>query len=134
MDDYRDAAQRHLDDANFLFAQDPQRLANASHLYGISSECSLKAVAQKLDSTARFHGAKGHIPSLFDELSNVAPGLDSNAALVDHIHRLKPKFLGWNVNQRYESQAGFIASTVSDNKDGATEAHLLMSNCLSGLI
>lgn len=134
MDDYRDAAKRHLDDANLLFAQDPQRLANASHLYGISAECSLKAVARKFNSSSQFGGKKGHIPSLFSELTNVAPGLAVNVALIAQICRLQPNFSSWDVSQRYEPQADFVSGTVSGQKTGATEAHLLMENCLSGLI
>ena len=134
MDDYRDAAKRHLDDANLLFAQNPQRLANASHLYGISAECSLKAVARKFEPNAQFYGKKGHVPLLFSELANVAPGLAGNATLVAQIHLLKPRFSGWNVSQRYASQSDFIAGTVSGQKTGAADAQLLMTNCLSGLI
>lgn len=131
MDDYRDAAKRHLDDANSLFAQNPQRLANASHLYGISAECALKAVARKFNPNAQFH-RKGHFPSLFSELANVAPGLAGNATLVAQIRHLEPSFSGWNVSQRYASQTDFVACTVSNQKTGATDAHLLMTNCLSG--
>lgn len=137
MDDYRDAAKRHLEDANLLFAQNSQRLANASHLYGISAECSLKTVARKFDPSAQFHGKKGlkgHIPSLFSELLNVAPGLANSTELVNQIRRLEPYFSDWDVSQRYEPQANFVAGTVSAQKTGATEAHLLMTNCLSRLL
>ena len=137
MDDYRDAAKRHLDDADLLFAQNPQRLANASHLYGISAECSLKTVARKFNPSAQFRGKKGlkgHIPSLFSELLHVAPDLANNTILVAQIRRLEPHFSGWDVSQRYEPQANFVAGTVSAQKIGATEAHLLMTNCLSGLL
>lgn len=40
--DFRDAAERHWEDAEHLMNND--RLANADHLYGLSAECSLKAV------------------------------------------------------------------------------------------
>ena len=132
MEDYRDAAKRHLEDANLLLAHNPQRLANASHLYGISAECALKAVARKFEPNARFYGNKGHIPLLFSELSNVAPGLTGNATLVSQIRRIEPNFSSWDVSQRYEPQADFVACTVSNQKTGATDAHLLMTNCLSG--
>jgi hypothetical protein len=137
MEDYRDAAKRHLDDADLLFAQYPQRLANASHLYGISAECSLKAVVREFNPNVQFHGKKGlkgHIPSLFAELSNVAAGLVNGTELVNQIRRLEPHFSGWDVSQRYEPQANFVAGTVSAQKTGATKAHLLMTNCLSGLL
>lgn len=80
MDDYQDASNRHLHDAESLFAQIPKRLANASHLFGLSAECSLKAIARKFDPSAKFNGSKGHLPGLFSELQNVSPKIGSNPA------------------------------------------------------
>lgn len=134
MDDYQDAAKRHLDDAQLLLAQSPPRLANASHLFGISAECSLKAIARKLKSNARFFGNSGHMPLLFAELSNVAPALAGNTALSGQITGLSPHFASWGINQRYESQSVFTPSIVLQEQKGATDAYLLMDNYLLGLI
>lgn len=134
MDDYQDASNRHLHDAESLFAQIPKRLANASHLFGLSAECSLKAIARKFDPSAKFNGSKGHLPGLFSELQNVSPKIGSNPALIRHIIAIKPQFVNWNVNQRYASQFTFVQGTVADEQTAANEAHLLMTNCLKGLI
>ncbi len=134
MDDYQDAAKRHLDDAGLLYAHSSPRLANASHLFGISTECSLKAIARKFNPNANFSGNKGHIPLLFSELCNVAPTLAGNTALAGQIAGLSPRFASWKIHQRYESQSTFVPAIVLQEQKGATEAHLLMNNCLLGLI
>lgn len=134
MDDFQDAAKRHFDDAELLFAHSSPRLANASHLFGISAECSLKAIARMFNSNAMFGGNKGHIPKLFTELCNIAPTLAGNAALADQINGLNPCFASWTVSQRYESQSTFDLAIVLQEQKGATDAYLLMNNCLLGLI
>jgi hypothetical protein len=134
MDDYQNASERHLQDAKLLFAQAPERLANASHLFGLSAECSLKAIARRFEPGARFYGAKGHIPGLFSELQNVSPAIGGNATLASNIAAIQPRFMQWDVSQRYASQATFSQGTVADEQTGANEAYRLMSNHLQGLI
>lgn len=134
MDDFQNASERHLHDAALLFAQTPERLANASHLFGLSAECSLKAIAQKFEPSAKFSGGKGHIPGLFSELQNVAPKIGNNPELVRHITSIQPQFASWNVSQRYSSQAAFRLETVKNELTGSKAAHLLMNNCLDGFV
>lgn len=134
MDDHQDASARHLQDAELLFAQAPKRLANASHLFGLSAECSLKAIAKTFNSHATFGGSNGHIPGLFSELQNVSPAIGGNATLSNHLAAIWPRFMHWRVSQRYASQITFVQGTVTDEQTGANEAHLLMANCLTGLI
>lgn len=134
MDDFQNASERHLQDAELLFAQAPKRLANASHLFGLSAECSLKAIARKLKPDAKFGGPNGHIPGLFAELQNVSPMIGSNPDLVRHIASIQPQFANWNVAQRYASQTTFAAGTIADEQAGSNAAHLLMSNCVMGLL
>ncbi|ABM57371.1 hypothetical protein [Verminephrobacter eiseniae] len=133
MDDFRDAAKRHLDDAQLLFTHTPQRLANASHLFGLSAECSLKAIAKYLTHTAHFGGRNGHIPGLFSELKNVSPAMAGNAALAEKIVALEPQFAHWNVNQRYTPQDRFTTAKTTQECTGAHDAYRLMTNCLGGL-
>ena len=134
MDDFEDASKRHLADAETLFAQVPRRLANASHLFGISAECSLKRIARKFEPNAKFNGRHGHIPDLFAELTNIAPAIGANALLVTKIASIEPQFSAWKVAQRYASQADFVLGIVEVERTGAHDAHLLMTNCLQGLI
>ncbi|MDD2711989.1 MAG: hypothetical protein PHU77_03640 [Simplicispira sp.] len=133
-DDYLDAAVRHLADAELLFTQLPSRLANASHLFGLSAECSLKAIACQSKPGAAFRGSKGHIPKLFAELLNVAPGIAGNTQLAMHINGLEPSFTDWKVEQRYAPQATFDAQVVCRQQSGAQNAKRLMTNVLAGLI
>ena len=136
MYDFQNASERHLQDAELLFTQAPKRLANASHFFGLSAECSLKAIAQKLKPSTKFGGRNGlgHIPKLFSELKNVFPEIGSNPDLVRHMASIQPKFANWNVAQRYASKTIFIEATVADEQAGSNAAHLLMSNCMMGLI
>ena len=134
MDDYQNASKRHLDDAELLFIQTPSRVANASHLFGVSAECSLKAIARNSNPTAVFGGRNGHIPQLFAELTNVAPAIFGNSDLVIDIGSIKGYFSSWKVEQRYHAQSNFVEATVTQEQIGANQAHLLMSNHLQGLI
>lgn len=74
--DYRDAAERHWEDASYLSAD--KRFANADHLYGLSAECALKAVMQGLGMPLRPDGVpmdkqnRIHINLLWDEFSTFA--------------------------------------------------------------
>lgn len=134
MDDYEDASKRHLADAEVLFVQAPQRLANASHLFGISAECSLKRIAKKFEPNAKLNRRTGHIPDLFAELINIAPAIGANADLVKNIAAIELQFASWNVAQRYASRTDFLEGIVALERTGANDAHLLMTNCLQGLI
>jgi hypothetical protein len=134
MDDYENASERHLHDAELLFVQAPQRLANASHLFGISAECSLKAIARSFNPHATFSGRNGHIPRLFFELQNVSSAIGANEGLVSQIAALEPQFIHWDVGQRYASQANFLPEQVAIERAGANDTYLLMTNCLQGLV
>ena len=134
MEDFNDSAIRHLQDAELLFGQNPQRLANASHLFGVSAECSLKAIAKHLVPTARFGGRNGHIPALFSELQHVSPAIAGNASLASKIAGLQQNFASWQVSERYASQGTYATNRVSQEQIGAKAANLLRQNCLGGLV
>lgn len=138
MEDFQDAAKRHLDDAALLFAQSSPRLANASHLFGISAECSLKAIGtnNKKPGVSFNPIAGGHIGSqLFAELRNVT-NMGASGNLVLKLDTLESAnyFSGWKVSERYAPQTAFKHVTVLQQQVGARNAYLLMTNCLSGLI
>jgi hypothetical protein len=133
-DDYQDAAVRHLDDAELLFTQLPSRLANASHLFGLSTECSLKAIARQSNPEAIFRGRKGHIPDLFTELLHIAPSSVGNAQLAMYIKGLAPLFSSWRVEQRYAPRSEFYIDVVSQQQIGAQNSKKLMVNFLAGLL
>lgn len=132
MDDYPDAAERHLDDAELLFAQVPQRLANASHLFGMVAECSLKTIARAISPSVSFSGSSGRMPALFTELTTVASPVGSNPDLVKKISAIQPFFAQWKVAQRYANQTAFSTQAVTSQQAGAKQAILLMRNFLQG--
>ena len=137
MDDFQDAARRHLHDAELLFAQSSPRLANASHLFGISAECSLKAIGVNKKLGNLFNPKDGgHIGSnLFAELRNVIDmGASGDLALKLDTLESGHYFSAWSVSQRYTNQTTFAYATVLHQQLGAKNAHLLMTNFLSGLI
>ena len=134
MDDYQNASERHLQDAELLLFQRPQRLANASHLFGLSAECSLKAIARNFNPNKKFSGSTGHIPGLFAELKNVSPAPGGNTDVIHHITQIEQQFRSWNVSQRYASQTEFVTINVEHEKTGANDAYRLMTNHLHGLI
>ncbi|MCW8207479.1 hypothetical protein [Verminephrobacter aporrectodeae] len=128
-DDYPDAAKRHLHDAQWLLAQ--ARLANASHLSGLSAECALKAIAK----AKRFDGTKKvHIPGIFSELQNLSSVGAGNPDLVSKIAALQTKFADWNVNQRYAPQNKFTIARTSEECAGAHAACQLMTNYGEGVV
>jgi hypothetical protein len=138
MDDFQDAAKRHLDDAELLLMHSSPRLANASHLFGISAECSLKAIGtnHKKPGVSFNPIAGGHIGSqLFAELRNVT-NMGASGNLVLKLDTLESAhyFSAWNVSQRYAPQTAFVHATVLQQQAGAKNAYLLMTNCLLGLI
>ncbi len=48
--DYFDAMERHWEDAELLWNHEPKRFANADQLYGLVTECGLKAIMGVLDN------------------------------------------------------------------------------------
>ena len=131
-DDYKDASMRHLTDAETLYQQPSKRLANASHLFGLSAECSMKAIIQKNSPTKKFSGQDGHIPNVFSELQNISPIGSGASTLSGDVAKIIKKFSGWRVAQRYENQSLFLEQTTKAQMEGAQSANQLMNNYLHG--
>jgi hypothetical protein len=102
--DFRDAAERHWEDATYLLAD--SRLANADHLFGLSAECALKAVMLGLGMLLRPDGApqetghRKHIDKLWDEFIGFATGRGGvrYAAMLSGVSN---PFADWDVAHRY---------------------------------
>jgi hypothetical protein len=125
MEDYPNAAMRHLRDANQL--HDLQRFANASHLYGFAAECALKAIAQRAFKPAQQRSIHGHIPAVFSELATLNK-CGQDQYLSKAVARVQPFFSYWAVCQRYapEGATAFAPKTVGEQRDGAHHACKLM--------
>ncbi len=131
--DYCDAAQRHWEDADRLLTD--ARLANADHLFGLSAECSLKAVMLPLGMKLRTSGKPeddrhGHIDRLWDEFDAFVTnrrGARYAAILAPHAN---PFFSNWKVDQRYDARSTFIQSTVNEHRLGAKLAKTCLDTAL----
>ncbi len=115
--DFRGAAGRHLDDAELLFNED--RIANADQLFGLSAECSLKAVMVALgmatDSagTPQDRGHRVHMPELWTAFQSFASGRLASRYL-EPLDAQNP-FVDWDVEQRY-----WAGSSI---QHGSTQSH-----------
>lgn len=120
MPDYYDAAQRHWDDANHLLGNN--RLPNADQLFGLSAECSLKAIMLPLGmpmKNGRPADSKkhGHINVLWDEFITFASG-KGQAHYAAALGVTNP-FSNWDVGQRYEHGSVISKQSVTDHKNSA---------------
>ncbi len=119
--DFRDASSRHLLDGQLLEAQG--RLANADHLFGVSAECSLKAIMIGLGHPTDLIGApQGHR----DHINDLLPKFEVWAnGLLDAKHLGMMPVIGtfsqWSVHQRYwpRTDARFTPANVANLAAGA---------------
>lgn len=125
-EDFRDAHERHWDDADLLFAA--QRWANADHLYGMAAECGLKWLIEQFTNSPlakpdRLHVMEATKPgNAWDRFETYRSG-----------HTLGPKFvlptnpfLDWDVSQRYANQSHFDSTRVIPHRDGARQVRRLV--------
>ncbi len=116
--DFRDAAQRHWEDAGCLLTDD--RWANADHLFGLSAECALKAIMLALGMTLHPDGKPAdrqhrvHINRLWNEFVSFANTRDG-AHYASPLSAVPNPFMNWDVNQRYHHR--------TDVSPGIAEEH-----------
>ena len=136
--DFRDAAGRHRDDAEHLLAD--HRFPNADHLFGVSAECSLKAVMLALGMTVRADGAptarqhRVHINDLWNEFGAFV-GTRTGTTYQATISAVTNPFTDWDVGQRYAHRAGIAEPRVQAHKAGAETAWgVLQQAILDGVV
>lgn len=119
--DFRDAAERHWEDAGCLLIDD--RPANADHLYGLSAECALKAMMMGLGMPLRPDGApekkqhRVHINKLWDEFISFASSR-AGARCTAYMDGVSNPFDDWDVAQRYAHRADISREAVNRHKSG----------------
>ncbi len=135
--DFRDASNRHLLDGQLLEGEG--RLANADHLFGVSAECSLKAIMIGLGHPTTPSGApQGHL----DHIDVLLPKFEVLAnGLLDARHlSMMPAsgtFGQWSVHQRYWTRADprFTAAKVADLAAGAQQCREVLNELvLDGIL
>ena len=120
--DFRDATERHWEDAGYLFAD--TRLANADHLFGLSAECALKAVMQglgmKLVNNSMPEAPYAcHINKLWDEFITFVQNR-GGARYATKINVAPNPFDDWDIYQRYDHRS-IITEVKAENHRQAAE-------------
>lgn len=131
--DYRDAAKRHFEDAQLL--ETNNRTANADHLFGLSSECALKAVMQGLGMSLRPDGApherrhQVHINQLWIEFVTFTQSRSGAkyAAMIDSAHN---PFDDWNISQRYGPRTDIASSALKAHKTAAGKTRTVLNTAI----
>jgi hypothetical protein len=125
MPDYRDAAERHWEDADLLI--NDNRIANTDHLFGMAAECALKAVMQTLGMKLKADGKpdeKGHavhINKLWTEFQSFA-GMRGGAKYTALLSLPGNPFSDWDVSQRYEHRSIITEEMLQRHRNGAGQA------------
>jgi hypothetical protein len=131
--DFRDAAERHWEDAGYLLAD--ARLANADHLFGLSAECALKAIMLPLGMTLRPDGAPAerqhrvHINQLWNEFITFASSRNG-AQYAYPLSGAPNPFADWNVNQRYEHRSGVAGHVAENHHQAARRVKQVLENAI----
>jgi hypothetical protein len=138
MPDYRDAAERHWEDAGFLM--NDNRAANADHLFGLAAECALKAVMLGLGMQLRPDGApvepehRKHVDSLWGEFCSFAQGRNG-AKYAVVVSSVANPFSSWSISQRYEHRANITQAIMKEHEKGARKAmNVLKQAFLDGVV
>lgn len=130
--DFRDASERHFEDAEHLLSQN--RNANADHLFGLSAECSLKAVmlslgmAVNIDGAPADRGHKVHMPELWAAFQSFAEGRLASRYL-EPLEKANP-FSDWAVDQRYWARKAIGASPPSNHRIAAIQCRQSLEKLL----
>lgn len=128
--DFRAAARRHHDDADFLLTD--SRWANADHLAGLAAECALKAIVQFTPFGAR-QNARGflvwgqsselrqHIDGLWRELAQNISGYAAPTFIGLLASRGPEPFANWHVSDRYGDGLAITQHEATAHLDAARQ-------------
>lgn len=138
MEDYFAAADKHFFDAELLLSQNPSRLANASHLYGVAFECAVKTIIQD-NRPPSSHGSVvwGHIhEAKLKQQFIVSNAARNNALLQNQVTAALSNFANWNINQRYcaNLDVQFTALRLNSEQHGAKEVIQLRDRWIQGVM
>ena len=131
--DFRDAAERHSEDAGHLLGD--ARSANADHLFGLSAECALKAVMLSLGMTLRPDGApedrqhRVHINQLWNEFVTFAHDR-SGAHYAARMAGVLNPFDDWDVNQRYQHRSSITRELAEKHQQAAMTAKQVLETAV----
>ena len=129
--DFLDAMNRHWQDAELL--SNKSRLANADHLYGLSTECGLKALMQKLGMRMQ-----NNRPQNSHDLKHINNGLWDRYELYRTGHVAAARFslpwqsgdfpfANWHVSDRYANRHHFVEDRLDKHRSGAKDVKELVA-------
>ena len=130
--DFRDAAERHIEDAELLLAED--RDANADHVFGLSAECSLKTIMLALgmavtpDGTPTDRGHKVHMPELWAAFQSFSAGRLASRYL-EPLDKGNP-FADWSIDQRYWARSTISRHALELHKTAAGQCQQSLQRML----
>jgi len=128
--DFRDSADRHYEDANYMF--DDGRWASADEFYGISAECALKAVMLSLGMGIRPDGKPSerqhvaHIDKLWDVFITFANSR-SATHYSDMLDSETNPFMDWDVSGRYEHRSSITEATTRAHRNASEKTLVVIS-------
>lgn len=134
--DFKDAHQRHWEDAELLYSND--RWANADHLYGVAAECALKclmlAFGMPFDDVSdrpKDRQDRQHADGIWLRYETYRSGHHRG---IDYGLPSNP-FADWSIEQRHANRSNFDPARVNHHKQGTQKVRdLLQKAVLEGLI
>ncbi len=131
--DFRDAAERHWEDAGYLLRD--SRIANADHLFGLSAECALKAIMAALGMTLRPDGRPMersygvHINKLWNEFVSFA-NARNGAHYASQLSGLSNPFTNWDIDQRYHHRSDVTPGIAENHQRAAQMVKQVLDNAI----
>jgi len=127
MENFKDAAKRHYDDAEYLNSD--RRVANAGQLYGLAAECCIKAVLSGVTGTF----PKKHLDN--DLLNNcfinqLSMSVDGRAS--QNYYAIIPNiqdFASWQISHRYWEDSA-IPNDIGKWQAAAKEAISMLDRAI----
>lgn len=130
-EDFSNAADRYWLDANTLAQRG--RLATADHLFGVSTECALKAIMIALSGGTKLPGRyKIHLPEIWDEFIAYTPssGTHPYAGMLT-----ANPFINWNLSDRYGHNAHFTQARLDNHRNATLQANIALEHArLDGVL
>jgi hypothetical protein len=130
--DFLDAFFRHWEDAELLFSG--KRWANASHLYGVATECGLKQlmvyfkymiIDPVTEKPTRGADTK-HVPDIWERYVAYQRGFSARTCMLPPIN----PFANWTMGQRYYHKENFDAPLVEAHRNGAITVKNLLDKSI----
>jgi hypothetical protein len=126
--DFYAAMKRHWRDAELLSSQDPKRLANADHLYGLAAECGLKALIEKADKPLDIDNNPDHREKYKKHINATWAHYETfrNGRLATYALGPTNPFNNWLIDQRYASESHFDDNRIEGHRLGAQAVYDLV--------